>query len=363
MQLSNITKCIVVNATGLHNSGGLTILRQFLDHAANYSEKKFICFVPFGMSFENVPSHVSIIPKDTKRWATRIYWDACGLKLELNRRGIVPDWLISLQNTSVNFDCSQIIYLHQPLPFVDYKFSPLKRSEFKSYLYSKFYLGFIKLFLKENSIFVVQTNWMKEALASKNFVNRVVVIKPNINLPSSDKSVSEHPLVFLYPATPLFYKNHLFLVKVLSALTDDIAFNSVVLQVTFSLGDYPEFDILVQRLSIAKNICYLGYLDQTDLYQKYQECSAVVFPSFIETFGLPLAEAASFSKFIFAPDLPYAREVLSSYFKVVFCDHRSELDWVKALKRYSVNKEAIDGATVAPFKMDSNWEDFFKLLD
>ena len=70
-----------------------------------------------------------------------------------------------------------------------------------------------------------------------------------------------------------------------------------------------------------------------------------------------------FSKFIFAPDLPYAREVLSSYFKVVFCDHRIELDWVKALKRYSVNKEAIDGATVAPFKMDSNWEDFFKLLD
>ncbi|WP_250854924.1 hypothetical protein [Escherichia coli] len=40
------------------------------------------------------------------------------------------------------------------------------------------------------------------------------------------------------------------------------------------------------------------------------------FPSKLETWGLPLSEAKTYKKWIFAADLPYAHEVLYNYSKL-----------------------------------------------
>jgi glycosyltransferase involved in cell wall biosynthesis len=45
---------------------------------------------------------------------------------------------------------------------------------------------------------------------------------------------------------------------------------------------------------------------------------AVIFPSEIETFGLPLIEARSTNTPVLAIDLPYAREVLNGYANVKY---------------------------------------------
>jgi glycosyltransferase involved in cell wall biosynthesis len=92
----------------------------------------------------------------------------------------------------------------------------------------------------------------------------------------------------------------------------------------------------------------------------YQYATALVFPSFIETFGLPLTEAASFGLPIIVADLPYAREVLKGYEGVTFIPYNDPEAWGKAiLKLYSEPSRKYP-----PLKQEQNpsWNAFFDII-
>ena len=55
------------------------------------------------------------------------------------------------------------------------------------------------------------------------------------------------------------------------------------------------------------------------MLKRYNE-SSLVFPSYIESFGLPLAEARAMGTVIFASDCPFSREVLAGYENAYFFD-------------------------------------------
>ena len=58
-------------------------------------------------------------------------------------------------------------------------------------------------------------------------------------------------------------------------------------------------------------------LSREDLYQAYVD-NILIFPSYIETIGLPLLEAQYTNTLIFAADCPYSREVLEGYHNAYF---------------------------------------------
>ena len=91
----------------------------------------------------------------------------------------------------------------------------------------------------------------------------------------------------------------------------------------------------------------------------YKSCDALVFPSYIETYGLPLIEAASLGVPIIAADLPYAREVLEGYDGVTFVSHDDVSGWAEAISKLEKDLR------YKPMQMKnrSSWEKLFSIID
>ena len=91
----------------------------------------------------------------------------------------------------------------------------------------------------------------------------------------------------------------------------------------------------------------------------YNGCDLVVFPSYLETFGLPLLEAASFGKPILCSNEAYVKEVVSEYHGAKLLDINSSELWGKSLLK-EFNERNIYNKYQADFK--ESWDDFFKLV-
>ncbi len=66
------------------------------------------------------------------------------------------------------------------------------------------------------------------------------------------------------------------------------------------------------RISIHNH----GLVDFTEIQNIYARSKALIYPSLIESFGLPLIEAADCGLKIFAPSLPYVDDVITAYTRI-----------------------------------------------
>ena len=59
--------------------------------------------------------------------------------------------------------------------------------------------------------------------------------------------------------------------------------------------------------------------------------SVLLFPSYIETFGLPLLEAKTIGSPIIASDTPFSKEITSNYNNVNYFDYSDEIKLAKLM--------------------------------
>lgn len=331
---------IAVNATALAHSGALTILKQFIsaiDEKINF----YYIFVPADIDFEN-KKNVRYIKIRKQGWVKRILWDSHGMCAMMKKKSIEYDVLLSLQNTSIRTPKKQIIYIHQPLPFTNVNFLKPSSWSFKFFLYQKFYGLFIFLFSDEKTKFIVQTKWMYDALVLRNIDKDCISILPPTlskkECAETDIPKFPHKIKLLYPATPIVYKNHRVVLKALNILklNNPSLFSNIVFQVTFDKQQYPGFNRMVEKMNLSTSVDFLGYLSSEKLEHQYKTADLVLFPSYIETFGMPLLESTLYDKKVLCSDLPYAREVLKDYRNVKFVKFDKELEWADAIELYSV---------------------------
>lgn len=354
---------IVVNATAISPGGGLTILEQFISYTA-YTDAHYYVFVAEDIDL-SISNNISIIKRPRMGWLSRILWDARGLLGYLKKKGIKPQRVISLQNTTANVDYKQIVYLHQPLPFYDW-LTVLRTKKIKLIFYYLFYSFFVFLYDKKDTQYVVQTTWLKEAVVKKKpkLQNRVHVYRPDN--PRFDTANTENAVYvgskvrLFYPAAPYSYKNHMMLLKALNKIGKELG--DYELRITFRRGDYKQFDLLVDKFRLNDNVHYLGFLDKEAMLSEYKFCQAMLFPSFIETFGLPLVEAANLGIKILAADLPYARETLNGYCGASFINCSDVESWRSAIaKIISVKSERFPSLRDEDLAR-SDWNVFFEKL-
>ncbi|WP_290437909.1 glycosyltransferase [Aeromonas caviae] len=359
----------MVSATALASGGGLTILRQFITHAS-LTDNKYIIFAPVGVKL-NYHVNITYVYVDTGSWFKRIRWDSFGLKRYIKQHNIESGLCISLQNTSVNIDCNQLIYLHQPLPFstVKYHFS---RDTWKYILYKYFYKFFIFLFVTKTTRFVVQTKWMKNSLEQCSVAeSNISVFTPDIDMPDgyvTSAAAAGHMVrknsgqsIFFYPASSLFYKNHLLILDALALLNTRQVNKKSQFAVTLAIGDHPVFDEKVQQLGLSDNVVYLGVMSYEQVIEYYISADAVLFPSYIETFGLPLAEAGVLGKKIICADLPYSRDVLTGYQGASFLDYQDATKWADEMESVLGQQTVLQFSPLS-FAQCATWKDFFDFI-
>lgn len=167
----------------------------------------------------------------------------------------------------------------------------------------------------------VQLDFIKEGFVGyfRHPEQNVQVYSPSVVRPALSEShvdIDSDCLNLFYPATGVFYKNH-------GILQEALQYESGDVRLYFTL-DKPADDA-------DERIAYMGTVSYDEVCAMYRTCDALVFPSYIETFGLPLIEAAMTGMPILAADLPYAREVLTGYEGVAFVPCNDAKAWATAM--------------------------------
>ena len=361
-------KIIFVNATSATIGGSLTILNQFVEHICKLKDitKLYYIFVPIDCKLTST-EYFYIVPMKAKKYRDRIKWDLFGMKKWSQENSIFPDIIISLQNTAVRFkNAKQIIYLHQSIPYSkNADFSILKKDEIKLWFYKYIYKIWIDVSIKKDHYIVVQTNWMKQALIEDGYKeDKIVISKPNIKNIDIDKIDFCHNLqkgkkYLFYPAMYYKYKNHNVILKALIKIREENAELLKDIKVLFTLDKSVKLYQDVVDNNLQDNIIFLGRLEYEEVLKYYKSCDVLLFPSYIETLGLPLLEACAFNKYIIVSDCQYSREILNNYDLVEYVEYDNPVQWANSIIKCKKISEKNIG-----MNLNFNcWSNMFNLID
>lgn len=325
---------IMVFDVPAESGGALSVLQDFYHDIATSNDQSinwiFVLSTPSLKETANI--RVLKFPWIKKSWGHRFYFDQC-IAHKLVKQYEV-DKVISLQNVAIpHVNCEQILYVHQSLPFVDYRFS-FKENKLL-WVYQNIIGRFIMNSIKKAQHIIVQTEWMKTACIEKTNINsnNIEVLPPNINIEikgyfePNERSLS----TFFYPANGAVYKNHQIIVDACRKLKSLI---DVKYDIIFTLnGDENKHieELYRQVQEEQLPIRFEGTKSREEVFDLYTK-SILLFPSYIETFGLPLLEARIHKGIIIAADLPFAHEILDGYENAYLFDTFHSEDVVKLLK-------------------------------
>lgn len=222
------------------------------------------------------------------------------------------------------------------LPFVDYKYRISEN--LKMWFYQNIIDKFIKKSAKRANHIVVQTQWMKNAIVTKYNIhkNKIEVIPPPINIQISKKFSNESwDRSFIYPATGFPYKNHITLFRAVKSLKE-CGTHDFIVHLTLAENELPAECKQIYK-EISDIIDCHGKYSREDLIEMYSK-SILVFPSFIETFGLPLLEAKECDDYVVAADTAFAREILQSYKRRSFFEYKNYEELASIMKKFIENE-------------------------
>lgn len=122
------------------------------------------------------------------------------------------------------------------------------------------------------------------------------------------KTKKEFDFVYVSSAEP--HKNHAALLDAWVLLAEQGIHPSLALTVSENTATYMAQLIELKKQSYGLNIMNFGTMQHGDVRALYQKSNALIFPSKLESFGLPLLEAKQLGMPILAPELDYVRDVV-----------------------------------------------------
>lgn len=292
---------ILVLATAARFGGALTVLRSLYHFASQNPAGHEWVFVVGADLLEPVQGVEVVIEPGLQASRLRRLAFELGLGRDVVTR-YDPDAVLSLQNTLPRLlNTNSVLYVHQPIPFQDeVRFSWRKADERSLAAYQDLIGPLIRRSIRRCDLCVVQTGWMREAVLAQTGIDpaRVLVEPPEIDLPVFDRQPFR-PTRFFYPTNQAAYKN----IDLVRSACEILHHQGVRdFQVGLTLDQGPA----------QPGIECLGRLTRAEVFTALSG-STLVFPSLLETYGLPLLEARTIGAPVLAADLPYAREVLDGY--------------------------------------------------
>ncbi|MGR3930424.1 glycosyltransferase [Pseudocitrobacter faecalis] len=184
----------------------------------------------------------------------------------------------------------------------------------------------------------------------------ILVFKPgvlDIFQEISDDPCNLNEMKFIYPAADYKYKNHDVVIDAIHHLGSEyLKRNNIV--ILFTVGKDSRLKSKVDCLGLSKHILFIGSKSAKELNDIYNSSYSLIFASKIESFGLPLVEAACKGLYIIAPSLPYAKEAIEDYDHVYFADPDDVSMWVDAIKKSIEQRSKVR----AKFSYKDDWDTF-----
>lgn len=186
--------------------------------------------------------------------------------------------------------------------------------------------------------YLVQTPSMAQALVrwygqGKGGPPKVSVL-PFTHAPQPGTSLErperQHKWDFLYVADGLPHKNHRKLLDAWCHLAKEGLKPSLAL--TLSPAEQDLLGLVAElRSSLGLKVENLGHLSHENMLAAYGKARALIYPSLVESFGLPLIEARQLNLPIIAAELDYVRDVCEPEHTF---DPNSEVSIARAVRRF-----------------------------
>lgn len=359
-------KKLVISAINFNEGGPLTILREATTTALATlgSEWELIILVHRNQLLLDLPVQCIEFPKSKKSWGLRLYYEWHFFK-KLSKALNADLWLSLHDITPRVLARRQAVYCHNPSPFYRISWAEA-RLEPTFFLFNQFYRYLYQALIGRNRFVVVQQAWLRDQFKQLFGAHLdVVVAHPQVSI--SCLEPAEQPrstnFVFLYPALPRVFKN----LEVIGAAVEILqqrGCTNFEVRLTASGEENPYAQGLLKQFGHLAELKFIGRQNSSQMAEQYQTASTVLFPSKLETWGLPISEAKAYNKPLLAADLPYAHETVGTYDKVSFfdpMDARTLADLMQALIEHrwvSSGNEAV--RPTAPYA--ENWPELWAIL-
>ena len=290
-------KKILIDACYLNSKGGIVILNKLLDSITVKTLKQYLVLIDFRSSNLTTLKRfdLEIIKKNE---LSRIWFY---LKNYNNIKSIL---CLSNFPPPIVINAPVFVYFHNVL-FFSSKNKNMSRLERLKFSLKNIYLKFLN---DKDYNWLVQTQIVKNLLVEYNkFRNEKIFVSPIFSL--NDNNLNEKKDFFIYPTSKIKNKNNENLVKAFVEASRKTEKN-VTLYITLHRKDL-NFNF---KLPKSLKIKFLGEVEHDDLMKLISEAKYLIFPSFEESFGLPLIEAKHNFCIILASDKEYVKELIDADF-------------------------------------------------
>ncbi len=363
---------IIISAVNLRSGGTLSVLLDVLDFAQNELSSKYrvVALVHRyslfdGRKFDGI--EFIEYPDSVDSYAKRLYLEYFHFKTISKK--FKPYLWFSLHDITPNVSAQvRAVYCHNASPFYNMSCNEAKLDK-KFFFFNLFYKWLYALNIKKNNYVVVQQDWLRNEFV-KNYgieKNKIVVAYPNVVKPPSHvyaKNLRKSGVfTFFYPSFPRVFKNFeviLAAIKILNSIDSAMPFK-VVLTIDGTENAYAKQ--LVGNYSDLPNVRFIGLLSRDEVYVQYQKSDCLIFPSKLETWGLPLTEAKEFGLPIIASDLLYAYETIGNYDRALFFNSNNADDLATKMIDALNNKfQVINDFQYPVLPFAANWQQLFNIL-
>ncbi|MEX5285211.1 glycosyltransferase [Selenomonas sputigena] len=356
-------KKIVVSGVNIVAGGMLSVYKDCLREMLHCCKGiEIIALVHDVRLFDDVADErltYMAFPAAKSSWLQRCYHEYV-LFHRLSKE-IRPDLWLSMHDMTPRVVAGrQFVYCHNPSPFYLLRWQEVF-ADWKFTLFVLFYRYLYRINLLRNRYVIVQQDWMRQKFQRLFGISNVVVARPQMAFQQPIVSIAARKEMFFYPVTVHTYKN----VEVLceaAKMLQDLPSLQIVLTMDGSEGKYAEK--IIRQYRDVPGLRFIGRQSRERVFALYAECGAMLFPSRLESWGMPLSEFMVTGKPILTANLPYAHEVLDGYARVKFLEPLEASAWAKAIREVfmgTVQYDVLPQQEPAP-PYAKNWQELFALL-
>jgi glycosyltransferase involved in cell wall biosynthesis len=363
-----VKRRIVLSGVNFTEMGPLAVFKEAIASlAAEYSDSYDIIVLVHRKSLFDTPNVTFMeYPQIKSSWFKRLYFEYYECRSISEK--IRPHLWLAMHDMTPNVKAEiRAVYCHNPSPFYPFHINEALL-DWKFGLFTLLYRFLYGINIKSNDFVVVQQDWMRSEFRSRYGIHKVVVAHPSVehlSILTSDDSQTHpiSPYKFFYPTFPRTFKNIEQILNASRAL-ERAGFNGFEVWLTMNGIEAPYASKLRQDYSDLSTVRWLGLLPRTEVLRLYAAADCLLFPSKLETWGMPITEFKATGKPILAADLPYAHETVGEYGRAAFFDIKSDAALAVMMRQAAIGEPVfcsrIERPITPPFSR--NWEELWKIL-
>lgn len=284
---------INIIAVNIKQGGGLTLLKLLITKLINQKQKATI-HVDQNIDFKEYKLNNIVELKYYNNFLSKLFLFGKSIPNALYF-GNIPPFFTKAKNKT--------LYYHHPYYTKTYKY--LFKKGYYKYICFKIYIFF---FIKNVDKVFVQTNSILESFNEEfEVVPELMPFFDDLSIYANNKKSKIYD--FSYISLPNPNKNFNFFLDSLVILNTKLN-RKIKIVLTIPNDNFT----LIKKIKNLDNsnieIINLGKISKEKVIEVLNSTETLIFPSLIETFGLPLVEACQLGAFVICSDLPYTYDVI-----------------------------------------------------